>query len=1790
MDLYIKYLMLLLIPSTLAQVTVQLLDTTYSVQEGEQFTIRIAKSGAITEDLVVVVSIDGDVSQDFVGDTQVGTFTPGTDLVSVTFTVRDDDLAENLETFFFHLTVVGNEAQVVAPFRSQVTIQPSDDAFGIFSFLDSSPVIVIESVISTVFDIKVGRDKGTFGRISLTYEVSGTSESAVAGQDVAPTTGQITFSEGERENVLQLQVRADNIPENSEKFIVRLTSATNGASISRGEIEVIVMANDAPIQFEKANYRYDEGPGLKVTSVNIFRGLDKDGVTPLGPIDTEVSADIILVTGTAIFGRDFSGTSSKLIFAPGTIKTNFTFEILDDLDPEVEETFKIQISNLYGDAVWGEPIEALISIGANDNPNGVISFESINGSANSMVRVNEDTFTVATFSIARNGGTFGAIAVQWEIVRHDESNELVISDVGPKSGTITFADGQKSAEIKLTIVQDSSPETTEKFLVQLKADSVVGNAKVEGIIEAELIIEDSDNVYGTVEFGPDDTNIHKIITDSDSRKLRLQLTRSGGRVDNLVANVSVTFSDAEGLIMAEDMLVNTSVEVLMTAGVDPVNVDLPLLPTAFLQRGGKFQATISDIRLETKPVYGAYNSPTLGSRKQVMLTITSQDANGKIGFFNVSNIEVLEPTGENMEISLPISREGMSGDALIRWTVKGVGDSATFVTAEDVKELSGTVIIRSGSYFTELTITIKPDDIPENDEIMAVTLESVEPIGTQRLHAATKSINITILENDNPGGVFQFSPEMANNYVVGEDEKAVEVIVERTGGSLMLKEVQYVIEPDQSKEFYGGINVLRFHPGETRRTATILAKSDGIPELNETYTMRLLSYGSSVATIGSKNTILLTIKENDMPYGVLQFKNDPMTVYIKESRGADIQNASLTVQRARGSFGTVSISWSLSPAIGDDLKPTFGTITFLPGITEVDIELQSIDDDISENDEIIRIELSAATGGAVLGNPTRGTVVIRQNDNPVEFTESQVYCDEPATLPFTVIRRGNLELPATVRYRTLDGSASSLLKDYDPIDKEIVFNAGQNTFNFSVSVSDDDVPEGNETFTLQLYDLGGDLLQTSKSTVTIVIMDNDEAYGVFRFDSPLQRNTEEGSIVYMDILREKGTAGTIEVFWRIRSVLSGQILGEKEQFDKSSGSIIFQAQEGKQPLSITPTVDNVPETNLAYKVELYETQVVSGRNVEGLAKLADANTSVILNVVASDDPNGRFAFPAASRELQIAEDYLPGQESTTRTTFTVERRQGTLGKTEVVWEIYSDSVGGNFPDVIDLMFLGNKPATMAAVPSKQRNQTGTLVLMFSQASENFVTVNDRHKPNISSFENGFTLSAWVQPFPNTNGYIIAKTSTDGSQHYYSLKLASTATSTNLNLTISTSTSPNQILKAKQNISIQDGQWHHILVSVSNISVIFYLDGKVIDNGSVVGENLVDRPGPLLVGARSPGEERFVGYMQDVRLFKRRLEVNEVKEIFEFPARKEITPVSGILTFEENVKQNTFQIQSLQDIESEGNKVFTVDLIAANGGASLSKSDSAATLTVLKSDNANGLFEYQDLCIPTSTKDENVSIVCSVRRTRGDDGTAVLTWLVKQVLSTGIVVDAVDDFVNYTGNITFPPGITFQTMQFNVKEENIPELQERFNVLLYKVVTDDGVVGTTNTSGASINPTGSTSPIVIEETDYPYGLLQFSSSLTPPVSVTTMILPSTVQPVVKVKEESGMVSLIVERAQGTLGRVTAEWRTEDGTAKSEGKTPTDYMVCMNIKPNIINKVQDITYFDMEIRALFLKMLS
>ena len=57
--------------------------------------------------------------------------------------------------------------------------------------------------------------------------------------------------------------------------------------------------------------------------------------------------------------------------------------------------------------------------------------------------------------------------------------------------------------------------------------------------------------------------------------------------------------------------------------------------------------------------------------------------------------------------------------------------------------------------------------------------------------------------------------------------------------------------------------------------------------------------------------------------------------------------------------------------------------------------------------------------------------------------------------------------------------------------------------------------------------------------------------------------------------------------------------------------------------------------------------------------------SILLEISANDDPYGVLVFPSSSTEREIAEDYYPGDNETSKAIFTVERAQGSFGRVEV---------------------------------------------------------------------------------------------------------------------------------------------------------------------------------------------------------------------------------------------------------------------------------------------------------------------------------------------------------------------------------------------------------------------------------------------------------------------------------------------------------------------------------------------
>ena len=82
----------------------------------------------------------------------------------------------------------------------------------------------------------------------------------------------------------------------------------------------------------------------------VNRGLEQDGMTMIGSIDEPAWVDYrLLVDGVgangAVLGQDFRGqgglSSGKLAFAAGQTTASLNIEIIDDIEPELEETFKV---------------------------------------------------------------------------------------------------------------------------------------------------------------------------------------------------------------------------------------------------------------------------------------------------------------------------------------------------------------------------------------------------------------------------------------------------------------------------------------------------------------------------------------------------------------------------------------------------------------------------------------------------------------------------------------------------------------------------------------------------------------------------------------------------------------------------------------------------------------------------------------------------------------------------------------------------------------------------------------------------------------------------------------------------------------------------------------------------------------------------------------------------------------------------------------------------------------------------------------------------------------------------------------------------------------------------------------------------------------------------------------------------------------------------------------------------------------------------------------------------------
>jgi hypothetical protein len=325
-----------------------------------------------------------------------------------------------------------------------------------------------------------------------------------------------------------------------------------------------------------------------------------------------------------------------------------------------------------------------------------------------------------------------------------------------------------------------------------------------------------------------------------------------------------------------------------------------------------------------------------------------------------------------------------------------------------------------------------------------------------------------------------------SNSSVNEDAGSIVFTVTRTSGSIA-ETVNFSTIQNQgylnSGDYVGRLNsTLNFGVGVTSLNISVGIIDDSIVEGSETFGV-LLDTLSGAALSTAKFTIL----DNDAPVQSA-FSISPANSNVNENAGfIDFTISRTNNAQAETAYFSTTKNQGFDN-VGDYNGVVDQAVSFSAGVSQKTVRVTILDDTIAETSE---------TFGAIVQNSSfvtmgSATFTILDNDTTPASTYSMTPVaatvgESAGTLAFTITRSSSAQAD-TVLFSTLKNQGFVNNGDYTGIvDQGVTFGIGETVKTVNVSITDDDVKEGNETFAARIERSGSQ--QLAQSTFTII--DND---------------------------------------------------------------------------------------------------------------------------------------------------------------------------------------------------------------------------------------------------------------------------------------------------------------------------------------------------------------------------------------------------------------------------------------------------------------------------------------------------------------------------------------------------------------------------------------------------------------------------------------------------------------------------------------------------------------------------
>lgn len=410
-------------------------------------------------------------------------FAPGQKSKTIAVTVWADANTESDETFGVRLSNPVNATLLQD--TGTVTIRTDDVA----AF---APPTVSVAAPAPVPERNVGRSEATFVvslstavdvPVSVEYATADGSAKAEDG-DYVKTSGKVTFAPGETTKNVTVGVLGDARIEQDETFQLLLSSPVR-ATLGTASATATILNDDT---------RPAAPPVVTVVAVggaSVLEGNAGDATATFevrlsSPAAASVTVTYATADGTArVADSDYRSQKGTLTFAPGETVKRVSVAVIGDTKAESDETFSLGLLSATGAAV--------------DRGSKVVAFTILDDDTPPAISVDNVTLTEGdsgsaplTFTVTLNKAWSQAITVAY--ATRDGSATVADVDYVATSGTLTFAPGEISKTVAVTVNGDTKAETNETFSLILSTPTNATLAASGG--NAVITNDDSGEVPG----------------------------------------------------------------------------------------------------------------------------------------------------------------------------------------------------------------------------------------------------------------------------------------------------------------------------------------------------------------------------------------------------------------------------------------------------------------------------------------------------------------------------------------------------------------------------------------------------------------------------------------------------------------------------------------------------------------------------------------------------------------------------------------------------------------------------------------------------------------------------------------------------------------------------------------------------------------------------------------------------------------------------------------------------------------------------------------------------------------------------------------------------------------------------------------------------------------------------------------------------------------------------------------------------------------------------------------------